>query len=49
MKETPESEEVQEQKLSLQKLLADKQLISVDFKIILSSLRGKQQKLIKST
>ena len=37
-----------EQKLSLQKLLADKQLISVDFKISLSNLRGKQQKLIKS-
>ena len=36
-------------KLSLQKLLADKQLISVDFKISLSNLRGKQQKLIKST
>ena len=39
---------VQEQNLSLQKLLADKQLISADFKISSSNLRGKQQKLIKS-
>ena len=38
-----------EQKLSLQKLHVGKQLISADFKISLSSLKGKQQKLIKST
>ena len=36
-------------KLSLQKLPVGKQLISVGFKISLSSLKGKQQKLIKST
>ena len=38
-----------EQKLSLQKLHVGKQLISAGFKISLSSLKGKQQKLIKST
>ena len=33
----------------LRKLPVGRQLISVDFKISLSSLKGKQQKLIKST
>ena len=44
-----ERHEGQEQKLSLQKLPVDKQLINVDFKISLSNLKEKQQKLIKST
>ena len=36
-------------KTFLQKLPVDKQLINVDFKISLSNLKEKQQKLIKST
>ena len=47
MKETPWSGEVQEQEPSLQKLPVGKQLTNVDFKIILSNSKEKQQKLIK--
>ena len=48
-REIPQSAEVQEQKLSLQKLPVGSQLIDAGSKINLSNLQGKQTKLIKST
>ena len=49
MRETPESEEVQEQKLSSQKLPVGSQLTSAGFKINLFNSKRKQLKSIKFT
>ena len=48
-RENPQLGGVQEQNNSLQKLRVGKQPIGVEFKISFYNLKGKQQKLIKST